>query len=320
MLNDLKWKQDEKCRKMCLLCEDTYRLAANWSQGAEREKYRLFGTESQDTLVFNFNWEAFSSRIGNLWVPVFCITCWSWTSHERHLAESTQFATCNIWLLKGPVVRRPRAVPKGGKGADSRRPPKNWRHVKTLFENIKNIKNIKHFRETPQFPSNSERPRGSAFFWLDSSIVSFLFFLKLRFTKISPIEIAAARRHHTWFDWMPAVVVWHLVFGHFLRKLMEKTMISEACSHFQMHKCGEISFSSRPKKLNWESSQSFDFEHAFKVFQCEGAPAASKQFDFARAQVNQVERWRQAVGFTEVSTYKTWIPYFIHVSSRGGLM
>jgi len=63
---------------------------------------------------------------------------------------------------------------------------------------------------------------------------------------------------------------------------MEKTMISEACSHFQMHKCGEINFSSRPKKLNWESSQSFDFEHAFKVFQCEGAPAASKQFDFAK--------------------------------------
>lgn len=156
MLNDLKWKQDETCRKMCLLCEDTYRLAANWSQGTERERYRLLGTASQDTLVFNFNWEAFSSRIGNLWVPVFCITCWSWTSHERHLAESTQFATCNIWLLKGPVVRRPRAVPKGGKGADSRRPAKNWRHVKTLFENIKNIKNIKHFRETPQFPSNSE--------------------------------------------------------------------------------------------------------------------------------------------------------------------
>lgn len=130
MLNDLKWKQDEKCRKMCLLCEDTYRLAANWSQGAERERYRLLGTASQDTLVFNFNWEAFSSRIGNLWVPVFCITCWSWTSHERHLAESSQFATCNIWLLKGPVVRRPRAVPKGGKGADSRRPRKTedmWR-------------------------------------------------------------------------------------------------------------------------------------------------------------------------------------------------
>lgn len=168
MLNDLKWKQDEKCRKMCLLCEDTYRLAANWSQGAEREKYRLLGTASQDTLVFNFNWEAFSSRIGNLSVPVFCITCWSWTSHERHLAESTQFATCNIWLLKEPVVRRPRAVPKGGKGADSRRPPRASRTSNTSGKHL-NFHQIQKDFVVPFF------------FWLDSFLDSlFPFFLKLR--------------------------------------------------------------------------------------------------------------------------------------------
>ena len=93
-------------------------------------------------------------------------------------------------------------------------------------------------------------------------------------------------------------------------------MISEACSHFQMHKCGEINFSSRPKKLNRASTLNM-LSNSFSV---KVLLLHQNSLTSPRAQVNQVERWRQAVGFTEVSTYETWIPYFIHVSSRGGLM
>lgn len=286
MLNDLKWKQGEKCRNMCLLCEDTYRLAANWSQGAERE-YRLLGTASQETLVFNFNWEAFSSRIGNLWVPVFCITCWSWTSHERCLAESSQFATCNIGLLKGPVVRRPRAVPKGGKGADSRRPPKNWSYVKTLF---KNIKNIKHFRETPQFPSNSERLRGSVLFETpihqdfthrDSCCQAAPHVVRLDASRCGvTLGLRASLEKTDWENndfWglqsLPDAQVW-------------RNQLFLKAQEIQLGKFTEL-----------------------RLWTCEGPPAASKQFDFAKGPSESA-----------LITYKTWIPYFIHVSSRGGLI
>ena len=127
---------------------------------ARRRKRKMSGTAlSQETLeLFNFNREAFSSRIGNLWVPVFCIACWSWTSHERHLAESTQSATCNTSQLKGPVVRRPRAVPKGGKGADSRRLPKKRKICEDLVQEHQehqtlqgNTSNFIKFRKTSVF-------------------------------------------------------------------------------------------------------------------------------------------------------------------------
>ena len=102
---------------------------------------------------------------------------------------------------------------------------------------------------------------------------------------------------------MRAVVVRHLDFRQFLRKLRKwflRLGVTSRCTSVE-----KSTFPQGPRNSTEKVNKPSTLNMLSKSFSVQVLLLHQNSLTSPRAQVNQVERWRQAVDFTEVSTYKT---------------